>query len=105
MEKDMEGSGRGLICRCYPGIRLEELRQNTKNLSQDSRFPGRNLNPGRPEYELGAYSGLTAAYVIPHIPHPFWRLFLSKFSIRLSVFLSAHLGSFRTARGISIHAQ
>jgi hypothetical protein len=25
--------------------------KNTKNLSQDSRFPGRDLNPVPPEYE------------------------------------------------------
>jgi hypothetical protein len=29
------------------------LRKNTKNLSQDSRSPGRDLNPGFPEYEAG----------------------------------------------------
>jgi hypothetical protein len=38
----------------YSGIRLEGLRKNTKNLSQDSEFPGRHLNPGPPEYEAGA---------------------------------------------------
>jgi hypothetical protein len=29
--KDLEGRGRGLILRNYPGIRLEELRKTTKN--------------------------------------------------------------------------
>jgi hypothetical protein len=45
------GSGRGLILRYYPGIVVESLRKITKNLSQDSRSPGRDLNPGPPEYE------------------------------------------------------
>jgi hypothetical protein len=31
--------------RHYPGICLEELRKPTKNLSQNSWCPGRNLNP------------------------------------------------------------
>jgi hypothetical protein len=35
------------------GICLEGLRKTTKNLSQDSRSPGRDLNPGPPEYEAG----------------------------------------------------
>jgi hypothetical protein len=33
------------------GIFLEGLMKTTKDLSQDSRFPGRDLNPGPPEYE------------------------------------------------------
>jgi hypothetical protein len=39
--KDLEGSGRGLILRYYHGIRLEQLRKTMKQLSQDSRTPGR----------------------------------------------------------------
>jgi hypothetical protein len=35
----------------YTGICLEELKKATKNLSQDSRFSGRDLKPKRPEYE------------------------------------------------------
>jgi hypothetical protein len=31
--KDLEGRGRGLISRYYPGIFLKELRKTTKNLS------------------------------------------------------------------------
>jgi hypothetical protein len=46
-------SGRGLILSHYPGIRLEGLGKITKNLNQDSRSPGRDLNPGPPEYESG----------------------------------------------------
>jgi hypothetical protein len=39
--------------RYYLGICLEGLRKTTKNLSQVSRSPGRDLNPGPPEYEAG----------------------------------------------------
>jgi hypothetical protein len=39
----MEGSGGDLIYRYYPVIRLEELRKTMKNLSHDSRSPGRDL--------------------------------------------------------------
>jgi hypothetical protein len=49
----MEGSGSGPILRYYDSICLEELRKNTKALSQDSQFPGRELNPRPPEYETG----------------------------------------------------
>jgi hypothetical protein len=44
--------------RYYPGICLEGLRKTTKNLSQDNRSPGRDLNPGPPEYE-GVFSVLS----------------------------------------------
>jgi hypothetical protein len=47
----IEGSGSGLILRCYPDIRLEGLRKTAKDVSQDSLSPGRDLNPGYPEYE------------------------------------------------------
>jgi hypothetical protein len=51
--KDLEGSGRGLVLRYYPGIRLARLRKTTINLSQDIRSPGRKFNPGPPKYEVG----------------------------------------------------
>jgi hypothetical protein len=35
----------------YTNIYLEGLRKTTKNLSKDSRSPGRYLKPGPPEYE------------------------------------------------------
>jgi hypothetical protein len=35
----------------YPGNRVEGTTKTTKNLSQDSRSPARDLNPGPPEYE------------------------------------------------------
>jgi hypothetical protein len=46
--KDLEGSGHGLVLRYHPGIHLEELRKTTKNLSQNIRSLGRDLNPGPP---------------------------------------------------------
>jgi hypothetical protein len=39
--------------RYYPRIWLDRTRKTIKNLSQDSRSPGRDLNPGPPEYEAG----------------------------------------------------
>jgi hypothetical protein len=62
--KDVEGSGRGLVFRYYPGIFLERLMKTTENLSQDSRFPGRDLNSRPAKYE----GVLTArpTHVMPH---------------------------------------
>jgi hypothetical protein len=37
----------------YPGICLEELRRNTKNLNQDSQSLNRDLNPGPTGYKAG----------------------------------------------------
>jgi hypothetical protein len=34
-----------------PGMFLQELRENTKNVSQDSQSPDQDLNTGPPEYE------------------------------------------------------
>jgi hypothetical protein len=42
--------------RYYLGICLEGLIKTTKNLSEDSWSPGRDLNPETPEYEAGALS-------------------------------------------------
>jgi hypothetical protein len=39
--------------RYYPGIYLDGLRKTTKDLSQDSRSPGRDFKPGPAEYEVG----------------------------------------------------
>jgi hypothetical protein len=52
-EKNLQGSGRGLILRYYPGIRMEGMRKTSKLLGQGSRSPGRELNVGPPEYEAG----------------------------------------------------
>jgi hypothetical protein len=51
--KYLEGNGSGLILRYYPGVFLEGLRNTTKDLSQGSRSPGRDLKPGPPQYEVG----------------------------------------------------
>jgi hypothetical protein len=51
-----EGFGRKRSCpnlTYYPGICLKRMRKITKNLSQNSRSPGRDLNLGPPEYEAG----------------------------------------------------
>jgi hypothetical protein len=51
---DWKGCGRKRSwpnLKYYLGIGLEGLRKTTKNLSQHSRSPGRDLNPGPPEYE------------------------------------------------------
>jgi hypothetical protein len=37
--------------KVLPGIYLERLRETTKYLNQDSRSPGRDFNPGPPEYK------------------------------------------------------
>jgi hypothetical protein len=37
----------------YPGLCLEGLRKTSKNIGQDSRSPGQDLNSGPPEYETG----------------------------------------------------
>jgi hypothetical protein len=39
--------------RYCSGICLERLRKTTKDLSHDSRSPGRDLKPGSPEYDGG----------------------------------------------------
>jgi hypothetical protein len=48
----MKGSGRGLIYGTTP----EGLRKTTKNLSQESRSPGQDLNRRTVEYEAGVLS-------------------------------------------------
>jgi hypothetical protein len=50
------GCGRKRSCpnfKYYTGICLEGLTKTMKNLSQDSRSPGRDSNPGPPEYYAG----------------------------------------------------
>jgi hypothetical protein len=49
----VEGGGRGVILRYHPHICLKGLKKTTINLSQDSRCPGQDLNPGPSEYEPG----------------------------------------------------
>lgn len=45
--------------RYSPGSCLEELREKTKNLSQDSRCPARDSNLTPPEYRYAAPLGIT----------------------------------------------
>jgi hypothetical protein len=52
----MEGSDRGQILKYYSVIRLVELRKATKVISHYSWFPARDLNPERPQYEMGVYT-------------------------------------------------
>jgi hypothetical protein len=51
IEKDLEGSGSGQVLSYCAEIRLEEMKNTTKNLIHDSLSEGRNINPGAPEYE------------------------------------------------------
>jgi hypothetical protein len=51
IRKDVKESGCGLILRYYVGICLQGLRNTIKNLSQDGRCPGWELNPEPLEYE------------------------------------------------------
>jgi hypothetical protein len=44
---------------CYPGICLAGLKKTTKSLSQLSRSPGRDLDPGTSEYEAQVVSTQT----------------------------------------------
>jgi hypothetical protein len=53
----MDGSGRALILGIITEFVLKD-RKTTKDLSQDSQSPCRDLNLGRPEYEAGALFGL-----------------------------------------------
>jgi hypothetical protein len=41
---------------------LERLRKITKNLTQDNLKPGRDLNPGPPEYEAGVIALMEIIY-------------------------------------------
>jgi hypothetical protein len=51
----VERRSRDLILRYYPSICQEGLSKTTKNLTQDSRSPARDLNPEPPEYETLCY--------------------------------------------------
>jgi hypothetical protein len=51
MEKDVEGSGRGLIVRYYQTSAWRETEEKHKKLIHDNRSLVRDLNPGPPEYK------------------------------------------------------
>jgi hypothetical protein len=61
----MEGSDRGLTEKNYPGTCLEGLGKTMKNLNQDSRSPGRHLNPGPAKYGAGVLTTQSICSVIP----------------------------------------
>jgi hypothetical protein len=52
--KDLVGSGRGIILRHYPGIRLDGLRKTTNSSITITSCRGRESNPEPPEYEVAA---------------------------------------------------
>jgi hypothetical protein len=56
---------------CCLGICLEELKKSTKVLSQDSRAPNRDLNPGPPKNEAGVLTTLQRRSVIAPERRPF----------------------------------
>jgi hypothetical protein len=56
MNDKLKERGRGLILRRYHDIRLKELIETTKNLSQVSRFSGLDFNLLLPEYEAEVLS-------------------------------------------------
>jgi hypothetical protein len=59
----------------YPGICLEGLMRTTKNLSQDRRTSGRDLNSGPPEYEAAVLSTQPRCSVL--FPYIFVSLLIS----------------------------
>jgi hypothetical protein len=54
------------LLRYYRRILLERLRKTTKNLCQDSRCPGRNLNPTPPEYDSRVLSYASLIRILHH---------------------------------------
>jgi hypothetical protein len=56
--------------RCHPGICLEALKKATNDLCHDDRFPGRDINPDRPEYEVGMLTARPRS-LVKQYSHPF----------------------------------
>jgi hypothetical protein len=52
--------------RHYPGISLYRMRKTTKT-SQYTQCPGRDLNPGSPEYEAGMLTTLPRILVATQV--------------------------------------
>jgi hypothetical protein len=52
-----------VISRHSPG----ETEKNDENLSPDNWFPGRDLNPGLPEYEVGVLTTLPRRLVFQFV--------------------------------------
>jgi hypothetical protein len=98
---DWEGFGRKRLwpnLRYYLSICLEGLIKTTKNLRPDSRSPGRDLNPGPPEYEgvLTDVSKILSALIII-MSHPDDRG--SKHITRRRVNLISHFSQETERRG------
>jgi hypothetical protein len=89
--KDFKGSGRGIILRCFPGIRLDGLRKTTKPLSQDSRSPSRDLNPVHPKYETGILTTRPRSSVTVNHISPVHILAYHFFKVHLNIILHLHL--------------
>jgi hypothetical protein len=47
----------------YLSLYLEGVRKTTKNLSQDNRSPGQDLNPGPSEYEAGVLNVTVVCHI------------------------------------------
>jgi hypothetical protein len=54
-----KGSGRGLILRYYPPIRMVGLKRTTKTSIRVAGRQGRDLNPRPPKYEAGVNNVIT----------------------------------------------
>jgi hypothetical protein len=65
IEKHAEGSSCGLMLKYYPRIFPQGPRKTTENLGHDSRSPGREWNPGPPEYEAGMLATRPRRSVVP----------------------------------------
>jgi hypothetical protein len=52
----MEESGRGIISKAVSRHLSGGTKESHKILSEDSLYPGRDLNPGPPEFEAGVLS-------------------------------------------------
>jgi hypothetical protein len=46
----------------YPGTHMEGPRKTTKNFSQESWYPGQDLNPRPPEYDNGSVNHSTTMF-------------------------------------------
>jgi hypothetical protein len=63
-----EGCGRKLSwsnLKLHPRVFLKGLKKATKNLSQDSQTPGRDLKPGHPKHETGVLTTEPRRFVSP----------------------------------------
>jgi hypothetical protein len=103
--------------RYCSGICLEGLRKTTKIISQASRSPGRDLNPGSPVYEAGELTARPRRFGLPVEDSLFrvgygllWAFTFVKYShstveeliqatIKFSVtsFMNSHAGTYRVS--------